>query len=299
VTRPIAITGANGFIGRHVVEHLQQHGKEVRCLVREGADITALGEAFDIRRIDLSLDSLVEALKGCGSLIHLAGRRTLRSDLPGELSPFTTSGVPMMDALFRASSENGLSLIVQASSIATYSTRNTRPYVETEQPASLNPYGLSKVIAEQHAALWTATSGIPVTSLRIAACYGHGEREEAALMRFVGQARRNETMRVAEGGRYEIDQIYVKDVAAAFHAALEVGREGPVNIGAGRGYSVLDIAQTAHKVFGNDHPIEMEGKDPGVSPNPKSYMRIDRAKEWLSWEPKYTLEQAFTEMKNI
>lgn len=294
----VALTGGNGFIGRYVLDHLLRAGMKVRCLGRSEASLAAIGQDAEKRLTDFSMDQAVDALDGCDALVHLAGRRTLREDDPGRLAPFTESGVPLLDALLRGAKANGLKKIVQASSIAVYSPANDKPYTESASPQPVNVYGLSKYIAERQADCWSAGSGIPVIHLRIAACYGHGERDSAALMRFANQAARGEHLTVNQGGRYLIDQVYVEDVAEAFHAALLSDASGPINIGAGRCFSVLEIAEAANSAFGNEGNLTVEGSKAGEAPNPDSYMLIDRARQQIGWTPRHDLLDGMTAMRD-
>ena len=78
-SRRVLVTGANGFIGRHLCLKLIASGREVVACVRHGADISSLSDLegkLQIRRIvaPVEKDGLTEALKSVDAVIHLAGR---------------------------------------------------------------------------------------------------------------------------------------------------------------------------------------------------------------------------------
>src|SRR5262245_13590105 len=75
------VTGASGFVGRHVAEALRARGGDVRCLVRREADCARLGAAgFDVVRGDLSDTGLLTgAVGGCDAVVHVAGMIAARS----------------------------------------------------------------------------------------------------------------------------------------------------------------------------------------------------------------------------
>ena len=129
------------------------------------------------------------------------------------------------------------------------------------------------------------------TSLRLAASYGYGERVSAVLMKFADAAWRRHTLTVRGNGRIGIDQIYVRDVVRAFVAALAPDAPGGVfNIGAGRVFTLLEMAEAVNAAFGNDGDLRIE--DPQDGPAPAPHMSIEAARQGLGWKPEFSLERA-------
>jgi UDP-glucose 4-epimerase len=288
----IAVTGASGFIGRYLVPALAAEGHEVVALGRDAEGLTPLvGEGVRVRATDYGAADLAEALKGVNAVVHLAGRRSRRDDDPLAFRPFAETNLDLLETLFFAARDAGVSSIVQASSIAVYSGANAAPYVETDTPVPLNPYGLSKLTSEQLLTLWGGKTGVRTTSLRLAASYGHGERISAVLMKFADAAWRRQTLTVRGNGRIGIDQIYVRDVVQAFAAALAPHAPGGVfNVGAGRVFTLLEMAEAVNVAFGNDGNLRIE--DPRDGPAPAPHMRIEAARLGLGWEPRWPLDRA-------
>lgn len=288
----VAVTGASGFIGRYLVPALVAGEHEVVALGREAGGLAPLqGDGVTVRATDYGAGDLADALKGVEAVVHLAGRRSRRDDDPLSFRPFAETNLNLLETLFFAARDVGVSRFVQASTIAVYSAANAVPYAETDLPVPLNPYGLSKLTSEQLLALWGGKTGVRTTSLRLAASYGYGERISAVLMKFADAAWRRQTLTVRGNGRIGIDQIYVKDVVRAFAAALAPDASGGAfNVGASRVFTLLEMAEAVNAAFGNDGNLRIE--DPQNGPAPAPHMSIEAARQGLGWKPEFSLERA-------
>lgn len=288
----IAVTGASGFIGRYLVPALAVGGHAVVALGRDVEGLAPLaGQGVQVHATDYGSADLARALEGVDAVVHLAGRRSQRDDDPLSFRPFAEANLNLLETLFFAARDAGVSSIVQASSIAVYSAANATPYAEADLPVPLNPYGLSKLTSEQLLTLWGGKTGVRTVSLRLAASYGHGERISAVLMKFADAAWRRQALTVRGNGRIGIDQIYVRDVVRAFVAALAPDAPGGVfNVGAGRVFTLLEMAEAVNAAFGNDGNLRIE--DPRDGPAPAPHMSIEAARQGLGWKPEFSLERA-------
>lgn len=291
----IAVTGASGFIGRYLVPALAAEGHEVLALGREAEGLRPLvRDGVRTHATDYGAEDLARALKGVEAVVHLAGRRSQRDDDPLSFRPFARTNLDLLETLFFAAQSAGAARFVHASTIAVYSGANAVPYAETQAPVPLNPYGLSKLTSEQLLTLWGAKTGVRATSLRLAASYGFGERISAVLMKFADLAWRGQTLTVRGNGRIAIDQIYVRDVVRAFVASLAPeAPEGAFNIGAGRAFTLLEMAEAVNSAFGNEGALQVE--DPQEGPAPAPHMSIESARLGLGWRPRWPLDRALSD----
>src|SRR5689334_8617848 len=115
----LLITGANGFLGRHVVTEAVRRGHSVRALVRPNTDVTKLDwyarDRVEVLRADLrSRKGLAEVVRGVDCVLHLAAAKS------GDLYAQYAGTVVATENLLAAMSETGVRRIVLVSSFSVY-----------------------------------------------------------------------------------------------------------------------------------------------------------------------------------
>jgi nucleoside-diphosphate-sugar epimerase len=186
---PILVTGAAGFIGAKVVEHLLEQGfQNIRCFVRSSS---ASGTLEDLRRGEhkssielingdlLSREDCERAAKGVAVIYHLAAGRGAKS-FP---DAFLNSVVTTRNLLEAARQQPTLKRFVNISSFSVYSTRHKTAGVLDEtcplekQPASRgDAYCFAKVKQDEIVAEYGKTHRIPYVIIRPGVVYGPGNR---------------------------------------------------------------------------------------------------------------------------
>jgi UDP-glucose 4-epimerase len=292
----VAVTGATGFIGRYVTEALTAAGHGVMALGRDQAAVDRLrAPSVQAFATDYSEGSLGGLLRGVDAIVHLAGRRMSRGEDPRRFWPFAEANLHATENLLYAARADSARHFILASSISVYSAGNSVPFKEEDAPRPINAYGLSKLYAEQLLELATRDTAVKATALRITAVYGFGEKVSQVLMRFASDARDKQRLTIKGTGRVGVDQVYVRDVARAVLACLDDGNPGGVfNIGAGRAFTVREMAETANAVFGNEGNLTIEGQ-PEEERQP--YMDIGRAQRLLGWAPRHSLREGLEDFR--
>jgi len=275
-------------VGSHLIEALLLRGyTSVTCLSRKNSSLKKLPKRLSLKKTDYTKENLTTQLKECDILVHLAGRRLTPTDLPDMIYPFVNDSAEKLDNILYACKENNIKRIITASSIGVYSDANSAPYTELDQPKPATLYGLTKLFSEQRVDYYARKYNTSVAHVRLAQCYGYGEKNTPALMKFIEKAINKETIVLDNGGQYPIDEIYIDDALDAFIKLIETDNRGSFNIGAGKGYSVLEIAETINKVFGNEGNLSiLPIKDKILS----KHMDINKAKLELKWEPNVSLK---------
>jgi len=176
LTDTILITGAAGFLGRTVCEELRARGHRVRGLVRTatpGLDVeqvtwTGLEDDAAIRR----------AVEGVGAIVHLAARvHMMRDGAADPLAEFRRVNVEGTARLARHAVAAGVQSFVFASSVKAMGEETTgRPWREADAPAPVDPYGISKIEAEQALARLSVETGFTTSVVRFPLVYGPGVR---------------------------------------------------------------------------------------------------------------------------
>ncbi len=157
------VTGATGFIGFHVARFLKEQGIQVRALVREKSDISAL-KALDIELVNGDIrefESVRRALKGCRQLYHVAADYRLWVPDPGTMYAINVQGTRnCMEAAFKT----GVEKVIYTSSVGVLAASSDGKPSNEESRATIDDmvghYKRSKFIAE-HEVRSLINKGVP------------------------------------------------------------------------------------------------------------------------------------------
>jgi len=174
--RRILVTGATGFVGRAVVDRLVQDGTSVTASVRR--DPTTRIGIREVRVGDLGpATDWKAALEGCDAVVHCAARVHVMSDTATDpLASYRAANVEGSVALAKQAAAAGVRRFVFISSIKVNGegTALGNPYRASDRPAPVDPYGISKLEAEQALQALAATGAIDLVILRPPLVYGPG-----------------------------------------------------------------------------------------------------------------------------
>jgi uncharacterized protein YbjT (DUF2867 family) len=200
----ILVTGAGGFIGRHVVRELVPSAKRVRAMVRDihGADALAGVDCELVRGDVTDLASLTAAAKGCRAVVHLVA---IIAGRPHEFDRVIADGTRNMVAAAR---DAGVRRVVYMSALGT-----------GKESETVVPYFRAKLDAERA----VAAADIPCAILRPSFVFGS---DGGSLPLFTRIARLAPVTPVIGDGRQRFQPIWVDDLARAVRRALELGDEG-------------------------------------------------------------------------
>lgn len=294
----IAVTGANGFVGRNLVDFLVHQGDEVTAVTWVNDPIkTTFANQAKCQESDFSREALKKNFQGVDAVVHLAGlRQTPQADAAG-IYPYLQANVMTTENIIIAAGEMGVAKICQASSIAVYyPTINTLPYTEHQAPVPLTLYGASKIACENLGYLYARRYVTQITALRFAQIYGPGDREGLMMMKFINQARAKQSLIIVGEGKITRDYLYLKDAVEAITKAIMPGApDGIFNIGGGRGYSVREIAETVNEVFDNQGNIIFNASEQETGAS--YYMDCTKANHALGWQSQWPLHEGLEDMK--
>jgi nucleoside-diphosphate-sugar epimerase len=169
----ILLTGASGFVGTAALTALAQRGHPVRAAARRSlphADtmlVTDIGPDTDWR----------VALAGCDAVVHLAARvHVMREGSADPLAAFRRVNTAGTLALAEQAAAAGVRALVFASTVKVLgeSSARGRPFTDTDPPAPMDPYAISKAEAERGLADIATRTGMRVVALRPPLVYGPG-----------------------------------------------------------------------------------------------------------------------------
>lgn len=238
----ILVTGGAGFIGNHLVQYLLRHC-HCRITVIDNftrASLASLPVDERLRVIQADVcdgQVMAQAVRGIDIVFHLAAVSSVGWAESG-VEDTMQSNVCGTSEVLRAASLAGVRRLVFASSREVYGDVARLPVPEDAPLAPKNIYGASKVAAEA-----LCRHLLPQTViLRLANVYGPGDRDRVIPI-FLDKAARGEDI-VLYGGNQVVDFVWIEDVVdAMIAAAFGPTVEGPINIGAGIGVTISELAE--------------------------------------------------------
>ena len=184
----LLITGANGFVGRALCAEAARRNFVVHAATRSACDLPCADVCHAVGTMDGAAD-WASALVGVDLAVHLASRVHVMDDTAANpLDEFRRINVQGTLNLARQAAAAGVRRFVFISSVKVNgeATQLGRPFSASDTPAPLNPYGISKMEAEQGLREIAAHTGMEVVIIRPPLVYGPGVKANfAAMMRWL------------------------------------------------------------------------------------------------------------------
>jgi GDP-4-dehydro-6-deoxy-D-mannose reductase len=270
----IIVTGASGFIGRHLVPFLTAAGHQA----------TAVGSALG----DLADEATWKKLPPGEVVIHLAGKSFV-PDSWGAPTPFFRTNVLSTIAGLEYCRANQARFIFLSSYM--YGNQQKLPIPETAGLEVLNPYALSKKFAEEACRFYADNFGLSVTVLRLFNLYGGGQPEHFLIPTIIAQVRKRVPI-VVKDLEPKRDYIYIDDVIDVLDRVLRSAGPGLniFNVGSGRSYSVKELIDIIQQIEQTNLPITVDGvRRKGEIMD--TIADISQARTVLGWQPQWPLER--------
>lgn len=289
----VLVTGGAGYIGSHTVVELLAAGHQVVILdnlCNSKASVIDRVERIAGRRPDFvhadirDLTAVSQALVGCQAVIHFAGLKAVGESVAKPLW-YYDNNVSGSIALFDAMSKANVKTLVFSSSATVYGDPHAVPIREDFPLSATNPYGRSKLMIEEVLRdLEKADPSWRIGLLRYfnpVGAHASGTIGEDPndvpnnLMPYVSQVAVGKLKQLSVfGNDYATpdgtgvrDYIHVVDLALGHLAALHAlaGQTGvlTVNLGTGRGYSVLEMVRAFEQASGRPVPYRIAPRRPG------------------------------------
>jgi len=306
----ILVTGGAGYVGSHTVRLLADRGHKVVVLdtletgdphAVVGADLV-VGDTRDTARVASLLGS-----RQVDTVIHFAAYKAPGDSMddPGRYFDNNVGGAL---SLLRALRDSGVRRVVFSSTCAVYGNPDVIPVDETQPPNPESPYGESKYLAERILKWFDTCHGVRSVILRYFNAAGAsldgriGENWDAttnlvplAIKATCGYAPPLKVFGTdypTPDGTAIRDYVHVVDLAFAHAQALDYlaggGASTVLNLGTGRGSSVLEVIRSLESASARVVPWEPASRRPG---DPVALWADNtRAREVLGWKPRYELD---------
>ncbi|MEN7432865.1 NAD-dependent 4,6-dehydratase LegB [Chromobacterium sp. TRC.1.1.SA] len=298
--KKILVTGADGFIGSHLVEHLVRQGADVRAFVyynsfnswgwldQSPEDIRRSFEVFagDVR----DPHGVRTAMQGCDVVLHLAALIAIPYSYHSPDTYIDTNVKGTLNVV-QAARELGVERVVHTSTSEVYGTARFVPITEEHPLQGQSPYSASKIGADQIAQSFFLSFETPVATIRPFNTYGPRQSARAVIPTIITQI---------AAGMDEIklgaihptrDFNFVQDTVRGFCAVAEcdaaLGKV--INVGSNYEISVGDTARLIAELMGRD--VRFTSDEQRLRPAGSEVERLwadnRLARELAGWGPEY------------
>lgn len=263
----VLVTGADGFVGRHVVRVLRQAGDTVAAGCRPGGPAVdwtsdhSAGPPVEVIPLEIADDASVAAALAWGpdAVVHLAAVASVRQGRarPGATWEVNAAGTARLAAAAGGLREAGWldPVVLVVSSGEVYGPGREAPRQESDPTAPVSAYAASKLGAEVAALEAWRRTGLRVIIARPFPHTGPGQTSDYVVPAFVGRLReagRQGARTVAVGNLDPVrDLLDVRDVAVAYRRLLESGQPGQAyNVARGTGVSLAEVFRRLAALIG-------------------------------------------------
>jgi NDP-hexose 4,6-dehydratase len=310
MTDTVAVTGAEGFIGSHLVEALVRRGHRVRGMVLYNMFSSTgwldtldpeITDQVDVVFGDVRDPATVrELVDGTSVIYHLAAIGSVPYSYSAPRSFIDTNTIGTMHVL-EAARACRTPRVVHTSTSETYGTARTVPISEAHPLQAQSPYAASKVAGDKLAESYHLSFGLPVVTLRPFNTFGPRQSTRAVIPQIITQLASGSKQLMLGALDPTRDFSYVTDTAEAFITVGEAPASAVVgelfNCGPGDDIAIGKLAEDIAKLMGVEADIMEDPKR--LRPKDSEVMRLvcdaTKLRERTDWRPRYTRDEGLAE----
>ena len=284
----VLITGAAGFLGRHVARQFVDSGHDVTTFdlagtVSEGVR-HVVGDLTDAEAID-------SAARDMDVIVHIGaiGDVYLAGEQPELAARVNVTGSTLVA---NAAAQHG-ARVVYASTWEVYGEPKYQPLDEDHPCAPDHPYNITKLGGEAMLLAADHLRDVPVVALRLGTAYGSGLRPNSVFRIFIDRARQGQPITIQGDGSQFRQFTHASDIARAFELAATSDLRGEAfNIVAEEQVSIRQLAEMVVERF----PTELTFGEPRPGDVPAAVVSSAKAAQKLGWTADMPFDKGLDEL---
>ena len=310
--KKVYVTGADGFIGSHLVEELVKNGAKVKSLVYYNS-WNEIGWLKDIKKEILSdieiikgdirdSDLIRRSIKGSDIVFHLASLIAIPYSYDAPRAYVDTNVNGALNVLEAYKDLDSLERILHVSTSETYGSAQYVPIDEKHPLVGQSPYSASKIAADKMAESYHLSFGLPIVTARPFNTYGPRQTARAVIPTIAAQL-------VSGASKINLGDLsptrdfnYVTDTALGMIslACCEKAEGEVVNIGSGIEWSIEETFKKLCKISGKEVEIvfDKERARPKKSEVNRLLACNKKISQLTNWSPQYSFEQGLKDTYN-
>lgn len=303
----VIVTGAAGFIGSHLSEHLLEKGHKVigidelnnyydPTLKRKNINILKNYDQFSFIQQSIEALDWKPLVNNIDYIFHQAAQAGVRASWGDNFRDYVNRNILSTQILLESLKESkSLKKLVFASSSSVYGDSYQLPTTENINPKPISPYGITKYAAEQLCNLYYVNYGIPIVLLRYFSVYGPRQRPDMAFHKFFKSIIESQPITIYGNGLQTRDFTFVKDIVSAnMLAAMSDKCTGEIiNIGGGSRLGLLSVIEQMENIVGE--PINKIYLNSSQGDATHTAADISKAKRLLGFFPQTNIKNGLKE----
>lgn len=307
----ILVTGGAGFIGSHLIERLLENHVNVTAI--DNFDLFYSVEAkkrnierhknnprFKFLEVDIcDRQNMISLLQDeYHAIIHLAAKAGVRPSI-NDPEAYQKVNVYGTQILLEFARDKGIKQFVFCSSSSVYGVNPNVPWLEEDNVLlPISPYAATKVSGELLGHVYSHLFGIRFIALRLFTVYGPRQRPDLAIAKFAKLMQAKQPIPFYGDGTTLRDYTFVYDIVDGLIKALHYSESlyEIINLGNHQAISLSDLVAQIEESLGIKAILNFLPAQEGDVP--QTFANIDKARNLLRYEPKYSIKDGIQEYVN-
>ncbi|MDD1729109.1 MAG: NAD(P)-dependent oxidoreductase [Methanospirillum sp.] len=284
--KKVLITGASGFIGRHLLHQVHTYGSHISTISRNNNDFPKDVEQHIVDITDTNaIEECVHTIRP-DYIFHLAAYKERNENVQGFYSSVETNLIGSLNLFSAVKNVGSVKSIVTLGTIEEYGN-NRPPFDERFRESPVTPYSFSKICVSHMGEMFFHLYGLPVVIVRPALTYGPGQGTEMFLPSLITSLIEDKPFNMTPGEQTR-DFVFVTDlVEGLILASVTPKAQGQIiNLGSGVPVKLIDLANTVETMTGKKGLVNPGGKSYGKNEVMEYYLDIRKAGDLLGWKAK-------------